>query len=287
MFELFVASATFRSRAVARERSTRPRAVKSSAFCTSQHDARDTGAIVWKAAQELCTRRVQELCTRRARAARLNSCHVVAATATSPTDNSLSPLPALILKEGGEEEPEAFSNLLAKATELRINLNIDGAPISARAPTHPSHSQTFLPLYTSLSVDTTFPRSTVACVCETLTGAHGTERRKDSAQIMSLLFLCLPNTFCCFCALHTYGFFRGPLLNWQCLYNLIHLVIKLFVLILLNRLLHLLMELLILILLNDMLHLRTPIRVIFRRVSVDAQLSLVFLLFAVHKVITL
>ena len=77
------------------------------------------------------------------------------------------------------EEPEAFSSLLAKATELRINLNIDGAPISTRAPTHPSHSGTFLTLYTSLSVDTTFPHST--CVCETLTGAHGTERRKDSA----------------------------------------------------------------------------------------------------------
>ena len=141
MFGLFVASAAMRSRAAARERSI-PLAVKSSAFCTSQHDARDTGAIVWKAAQELCTRRVQELCTRRARAARLNSCHVVAATATSPTDDSLSPLPALILMEEEVEEPEAFSSLLAKATELRINLNIDGVPISERAHTHPSDSQT-------------------------------------------------------------------------------------------------------------------------------------------------
>jgi hypothetical protein len=82
-------------------------------------------------------------------------------------------------------------------------------------------------------------------------------------------------------------FFVGLFSPWQCLYNLLRLFIKLLVLILLNRLLHLLMELLVLILLNDMLHLQTPIRVIFRRVSVDAQLSLVFLLFAVHKVITL
>ena len=32
-------------------------------------------------------------------------------------------------------------NILAEATALRINLNIDGAPIASRTPTHPSHSQ--------------------------------------------------------------------------------------------------------------------------------------------------
>ena len=33
-------------------------------------------------------------------------------------------------------------NILAKATALRINLNIDGAPIASHVHTHPSHSQT-------------------------------------------------------------------------------------------------------------------------------------------------
>jgi hypothetical protein len=50
--------------------------------------------------------------------------------------------------------------ILAKATALRINLNIDGAPISSRAHTHPSHSQTSRLLSTALSVGTTFPSST-------------------------------------------------------------------------------------------------------------------------------
>ena len=50
-------------------------------------------------------------------------------------------------------------NILAKPTALRINLNIDGAPISARAHTHPSQSQTACLLSTSLplSLDATFP----------------------------------------------------------------------------------------------------------------------------------
>jgi hypothetical protein len=32
-------------------------------------------------------------------------------------------------------------NILAKATALRINLNIHGGPIASRSHTHPSHSQ--------------------------------------------------------------------------------------------------------------------------------------------------
>jgi len=39
-------------------------------------------------------------------------------------------------------------NILAKATALRINLYIDGAPIGSRAHTHPSHSQTSRLLFT-------------------------------------------------------------------------------------------------------------------------------------------
>ena len=42
--------------------------------------------------------------------------------------------------------------ILGKATELRINLNIDGAPIASRSHTHPSHSQTFRLLSSSLSL---------------------------------------------------------------------------------------------------------------------------------------
>jgi hypothetical protein len=33
-------------------------------------------------------------------------------------------------------------NILAKATALRITLNIDGTPLASRLHTHPSHSQT-------------------------------------------------------------------------------------------------------------------------------------------------
>ena len=39
-------------------------------------------------------------------------------------------------------------NILVKATALRINLYIDGAPIGSRAHTHPSHSQTSRLLFT-------------------------------------------------------------------------------------------------------------------------------------------
>jgi hypothetical protein len=35
-------------------------------------------------------------------------------------------------------------HILAKATDLRINLNIDGAPIASRSHTHPSHSESNL-----------------------------------------------------------------------------------------------------------------------------------------------
>ncbi len=45
-------------------------------------------------------------------------------------------------------------NILAKATTLRINLNIDDAPIALRAQTHPSHAQTSRLLFTSLSLGT-------------------------------------------------------------------------------------------------------------------------------------
>ena len=49
---------------------------------------------------------------------------------------------------------------LAKAAALRINLNIDGAPITSRTHTHPSHSQTSRLLTSSLSLGVPVPRAT-------------------------------------------------------------------------------------------------------------------------------
>jgi hypothetical protein len=49
---------------------------------------------------------------------------------------------------------------LAKAAALRINLNLDGAPIAPKSHTHPSHSQTSRLLTWSLSLGVPVPRPT-------------------------------------------------------------------------------------------------------------------------------
>jgi hypothetical protein len=49
---------------------------------------------------------------------------------------------------------------LNKTAALRINLNIDGAPITSRTHTHPSHSQTSRLLTSSLSLGVPVPRTT-------------------------------------------------------------------------------------------------------------------------------
>ena len=49
---------------------------------------------------------------------------------------------------------------LAKAAALRVNLKIDGAPITSRTHTHPSHSQTSRLLTSSLSLGVPVPRAT-------------------------------------------------------------------------------------------------------------------------------
>jgi hypothetical protein len=49
---------------------------------------------------------------------------------------------------------------LAKAAALRINLNLDGAPIASKSHTHPSHSQTSRSLTSSLSLGVPVPRPT-------------------------------------------------------------------------------------------------------------------------------
>jgi hypothetical protein len=49
---------------------------------------------------------------------------------------------------------------LDKGASLRINLNIDGSPITSRTHTHPSHSQTSRLLTSSLSLGVPVPRAT-------------------------------------------------------------------------------------------------------------------------------
>jgi hypothetical protein len=49
---------------------------------------------------------------------------------------------------------------LSKAAVLRINLNLDGAPIASKSHTHPSHSQTSRLLTSSLSLGVPVPRPT-------------------------------------------------------------------------------------------------------------------------------
>jgi hypothetical protein len=49
---------------------------------------------------------------------------------------------------------------LTKASALRINLNLDGAPIASKSHTHPSHSQTSRLLTSSLSLGVPVPRPT-------------------------------------------------------------------------------------------------------------------------------
>jgi hypothetical protein len=51
-------------------------------------------------------------------------------------------------------------NILAKPPGLRINLNLDGVPITSKSHTHPSHSQTSRLLTSSLSLGVPVPRPT-------------------------------------------------------------------------------------------------------------------------------
>ena len=55
---------------------------------------------------------------------------------------------------------DKVGSTLTKAAVLRINLNIDGTPITSRTHTHPSHSQTSRLLTSSLSLGVPVPRST-------------------------------------------------------------------------------------------------------------------------------
>ncbi len=51
-------------------------------------------------------------------------------------------------------------HIMAKASVLRVNLNLDGAPIASSSHTHPSHSQTSRLLTSSLSLSVPVPRPT-------------------------------------------------------------------------------------------------------------------------------
>jgi hypothetical protein len=50
---------------------------------------------------------------------------------------------------------------LAKEAALRININLDGAPIASKSHTHPSHSQTSRLLTSSLSLGVPVPTQCV------------------------------------------------------------------------------------------------------------------------------
>ncbi len=52
------------------------------------------------------------------------------------------------------------SSILAKAVDLRVNLNLEGASITSKSRTHPSHSQTSRLLTSSLSLGVPVPRPT-------------------------------------------------------------------------------------------------------------------------------
>jgi hypothetical protein len=49
---------------------------------------------------------------------------------------------------------------LTKTSALRININIDGTPITSKTHTHPSHSQTSRLLTSSLSLGVPVPHTT-------------------------------------------------------------------------------------------------------------------------------
>jgi hypothetical protein len=51
-------------------------------------------------------------------------------------------------------------NILVKVTTLRININLDGSPITSTSHTHPSHSETSRLLTSSLSLGVPVPRPT-------------------------------------------------------------------------------------------------------------------------------
>jgi hypothetical protein len=51
-------------------------------------------------------------------------------------------------------------NIIAKTSAVRVNLNLDGAPIASSSHTHPSHSPTSRLLTSSLSLGVPVPRPT-------------------------------------------------------------------------------------------------------------------------------
>ena len=55
---------------------------------------------------------------------------------------------------------EKVGSTLVKAADLRVNLNLDGAPITSKSHTHPSHSQSSRLFTSSLSSGVPVPRAT-------------------------------------------------------------------------------------------------------------------------------
>jgi hypothetical protein len=55
---------------------------------------------------------------------------------------------------------DRVGNILVKTSALRINLHVDGSPITSKSHTHPSHSQTSRLLTSTLTLGVPVPRPT-------------------------------------------------------------------------------------------------------------------------------
>ncbi len=60
----------------------------------------------------------------------------------------------------GQQLKSRVSLGLAKSAAFRITLNLDGAPITSKSHTHPSHSQTSCLFTSPLSLGVLVPRAT-------------------------------------------------------------------------------------------------------------------------------
>jgi hypothetical protein len=103
----------------------------------------------------------------------------------------------------GEGKTIAILLAILLAAALRMNLNIDGAPLASRSHTHPSHSQTSRLLTSSLSLGargaTRPPKTTLGALCPQaaevvanrkrirLEGRRGQRARKRQARPSSPL----------------------------------------------------------------------------------------------------
>ena len=82
---------------------------------------------------------------------------------THPSHSQGSSLLTSSLSLGVPVPRTKVGSSLAKVASKRVNLNIDGAPITSRSHTHPSHSQVSRLLTSSLSLGVPVPL-TMECI---------------------------------------------------------------------------------------------------------------------------